>query len=342
MSKDKNIVLITGSFPPNICGVGDYTKSLLDELVKSSSEFNFLMFYRERWEFKYVFKYYRELRELRSRVVHLQYPTEGFKYSIVPLLLFVLNLCSAKIVTLHELSSRNLLAYIYSQILVLFADYVIVTNSLEAAHAKRFLLINKGKVRVVPIGSNISASPGASRIMEERDIDLAYFGHIRPLKGLEEFLALVKADNSIKKRRVAIIGQKLDSYSSFFGEICDQAVQLNIHLFVNYDESQTSDLLSKTKLVYLPFPDGVSLRRGSLLAALMNGCNIVSTHSPFEEFNRQLGQYFFLAENRQEAVGMIEGLLSGNVSPKPISEIFRKSFAWERIAAKHLGIYREA
>lgn len=329
-----NILLITGSYPPKVCGVGDYTFKLLSYL-KQSRDFSFDVFIKSEWSLKFFPKYLKALKATKSDFFHLQYPTEGYGYSMVPLLLIAFLPRKKTIVTVHELSNRNFLAYVYTLMLIFFARKVIVSNELERKHTCRFLL-NKHKVVVIPIASNIKASEFASRKMEDRTVDLACFGHIRPLKGIEDFIETVSILPGEPK--ALIIGQSLKKYEDYFTDIKQKSDKMNIEVIANREEPGIADILANVKIAYLPFPDGVSNRRGSLLACIQNGCVIITRPSKFEQFNVFFSKYCYLVETNEEAGALITDLLKSEYSLKNTSNII-KTFSWQNVVKEHFALY---
>lgn len=332
--KLKKILLVTGSYPPKHCGVGDYTYKLFEYLNKTD-KFNLELFYRSDWSFKYYLKYLRELLSTKSDLYHFQYPTEGYGYSLLPLLLIVSLIRKKTIVTIHEISSRNKLAYIYTQLIIFFSNKIIVSNRLEEKHARRFVFYNK-KILVIPISSNIQESKLSSTIFQDRETDLAYFGHIRPLKGIESFLHSISHFN--KKIKIKLVGQVLEKYVDFFDKINIEAHELHVEMVLNKEENEVADILSQVKIVYLPFPDGISNRRGTLLASIQNGCVVVSTKSTIQDFNDFFEKYCYLVDTNQEAILIIERLLKGEIMPKEPKDI-KYVFSWENVVDEHLKVY---
>lgn len=334
MKNKIKIVFVTGSYPPQFCGVGDYTFKLLSCLNKKE-EFSFDLFYKSEWSLKYFLKYFKELLFKKADFYHFQYPTEGYGYSLLPLFLIFLLPRKNTVITIHELSSRNLLAYIYTLLLVFFSKTVIVSNELEKKHASRFLF-NSNKIKVIPIASNINASDFSKNKFVDREIDLAYFGHIRPLKGIEDFIETVSF--LPKNREVALIGQSLKNYELFFDEIKEKSEKLKIKVIANKEANEVADILSNVKIVYLPFPDGVSNRRGTLLASIQNGCLVVSTESEYGKFNIFFGEYCYLVKSNTEAVLIIEKLLNGAYVVKDTDKI-KDIFSWDNVTNEHVNIY---
>lgn len=333
MKKTKKILIMTGSYPSDVCGVGDYTHNLINQLKKNDSVID--LFYKDEWSIKSYKKYLKELLSQKADFYHLQYPTEGYGYSLVPLLLLLSLARKKTVVTLHELSSRNRLAYIYSQLLVFFSNKVIVTNSLEEKHARRFLF-NANKVHVIPIASNIQKSTFSDVAFKERTVDLAYFGHIRPIKGIESFIHAVSLLEG--KFNVQLIGQALERYLDFFNGIKIKAEELNVEMVVDKEENEVANILSNVKIMYLPFPDGVSNRRGTLLASIQNGCVVVSKKSDMEDFNVFFEKYIYLVDSDEEAADVIQKLLKEELPPKDLTQA-KNIFSWDNVVSKHLRVY---
>lgn len=336
MEHKKNVVLITGSYPPDYCGVGDYSSKLFNNL-EVLNQCNVELFYRSKWGIKYFFNYLKELTAKKASIFHLQYPTEGYGYSMVPLMLIICLRLYGKItiVTIHELSSRNKAAYIYTQLMLLFSSKVIVSNVLECKHANRFVF-KRNKVFIIPIASNIKKSNLSETNFSNRDVDLAYFGHIRPIKGIEGFITAIELLG--KNHKVQLIGQSLPKYNDFFETIARKAQSLKIEMIIDKEEHIVSDLLSNIKIVYLPFPDGVSNRRGTLLASIQNGCVVISKKSNIQEFNDFFEKYIYLVDTDDEAVVLIQKLLKYELLPKDTTHA-KQLFTWDNVVSKHLEIY---
>jgi glycosyltransferase involved in cell wall biosynthesis len=330
----KKILLITGAYPPNHCGVGDYTAKFY-EYLKKEDNLTVGLFYKSDWSLKCYFKYLKQLFSTKSDVYHFQYPTEGYGYSMLPLLLLVSLFRKKTVLTVHELSSRNILAYVYTQLLMFFSNRVIVSNSFEQNHARR-LAFKSEKVSVIPIASNIQKSNFVEIDFKEREVDLAYFGHIRPIKGIENFIHTVSLLD--RNYRVQLIGQALEKYIVFFEEIKIKAELMNVEMIVDKDENDVADLLSNVKIVYLPFPDGVSNRRGTLLASIQNGCVVVSKKSCIQDFNVFFENYVYLIDSDEEAVDVIQKLLRGELLPKELSQI-KNVFSWNNVVSEYLRVY---
>lgn len=272
-----SILIITGSYPPDICGVGDYTYKL--KMADQDDQIH--IYYSNKWSITSLYHHIREICKRKIDIINMQYPTQGYGWSIVPHLLCIyFSIFTSKkfSVTIHEQSQLSLKARIAQFFIILFANKIIFTNEFERLYAiKRYPGI-KQRSQVIKIFSNISSASVINKI-EDREYDIVNFGHIRPRKGLEKFIA--EMSKISKNYNIVIAGQIPFGYEEYFDKIKDNALRNNIKILTNLKDCDVSYLLNNTKLVYLPFPDGASERRGSLLASLANGAVVVSSKGAF-------------------------------------------------------------
>lgn len=270
-------LMITGSYPPDICGVGDYTSCFMNAADKSKWQ----LYYSKDWHLSSIIRKIQEINRYNAEAIVMQYPTQGYGWSLLPLLLcWYYSIFTNKtfIVVLHEFSQRTLKAKLVTS-LFRFANRIIFTTNYEKSYAERCFKFSKKKSSVVKIISNIEAVEKSDlKQWDEREIDIAFFGHLAPNKGLEDFFNVVQS--IFQKRntvRIAIIGQIQDDYKNYYNsllqryEFTSQCAQ-----FYNKPSAEVSSLLNNTKIVFLPFPDGISERRGSFLAAISNGAVVLS------------------------------------------------------------------
>jgi len=277
MRNNFNVLMIVGSYPPDMCGVGDYTYNLMN----SSKANKWKLYYSKEWNLNTLFNKISEINKFKPEIIILQYPTQGYGWSIVPHILCILYsaFSSRKFVTvLHELSNQSLKAKIAEYIFLLFSNRIIVTNDFEKKYAISIcpFIVNR-RISVARIYSNIKAVSIIPKTVD-RSIDLVYFGHIRPNKGINEFINFIQElRNKNLNYKVALIGQVLPEYAAFYNELASNIRQLNINTHINKTSEEVSILLSDSKFAFFPFPDGLSERRGSFIAAALNGVIMIST-----------------------------------------------------------------
>ena len=275
-----NLIIITSVYPPDYCGVSDYTFNLMQTEVGKTWQ----LFYEKDWKLKKIFSIIKKINQLSAKTVNLQYPSMGFKHSIVPHLLCVYYAITKKkifTVTIHEYSQFHLKGKIASALLYLFASKFIFTTQYEKDEVTKTFPRVISRSKIIKIRSNIHSVNILPEVLERKH-DLGYFGFISPRKGLEQFLQTAE---TIKKTNyhydIFIMGKIQPHHQEYAKETIDKANSLNISVILDSSEKYVAEILSQTKIMFLPFFDGISERRGSFLAAAESECVIVSTKGKF-------------------------------------------------------------
>lgn len=256
----------------------------------------------------------RCVARLAPEIVHIQYQTGAYgmhpAINLLPWRLRQLRPRPAVVVTLHDLRLPYLLpradrlrAWVTAR-LCADADAVIVTNAADAralgggASFSRELYSPTSAIAtplsIIPIGSNITPAPppGYDRAAWRRQLDcqpddmlIGYFGLLSRTKGVLELLAALArlpADGH-RRYRLLIIGgaAPLPDDQRYAAEIQQfiAAHQLGarVQLTGPCAAAEVSAHLLATDMVVLPFSDGASYRRGSLLAALAHARPTITT-----------------------------------------------------------------
>lgn len=277
------MIIITGTYPPARCGVGDYVQNLLN----TSTGKKWKLFYRTCWKLNKLKTYISDLKKETDEVINFQYPTVGYGTSIVPHLLAlyaVVCLHKRLYITLHEYSQLGWKGKLAISILFPFAHDIIFTTSFEMECAKRYNpWLRKG--HVVKIRSNIPAAK-TSKSISARKYDVGYFGYIRPQKGIEQFISV--ADCLQKEgKQVYVMGQTQPEFGWYNEPILKDLTNKGIHHYGDLTQEEVAQKLSDTKIVYLPFPDGLSERRGSFLAAVVNGAVVISQAGKYTSYDQK-------------------------------------------------------
>lgn len=239
-----------------------------------------------------------------------------------------------------------------------FAERVITTTETD-----RQCLGQRGIDAIsIPIGSNIvsrSLTPEERRARRQKrgygddDLVLAYFGFLNQSKGVVELLrALHQLSQSRPTTQLLMIGARVgasDATNNDYAQKVEAAIhkhhlEARVQWTGNEPDEEVAADLNACDMLVLPFLDGASLRRGTLMAGLANGCAIVTTtpQSPLPE----------LADGRDllfAPVGNIAGLVAAvqRVADNPaLAATLRDHararshlFTWPEIARAHLTLY---
>ena len=331
------VALIVGDNHTPYCGVKNYAHSLAQALAQRDIEAHVLA--PEDWGSKSVMRFTRELRKDDYDIVHLQYPSIGYRGSLFPHLLGFMRVANTSVVTIHEYSALPRVQQISMQLFRGTARTLIFCSHYEQSLYNRHLQTVGARQIIIPIGSNIPAASTSG----SRDATVVYFGQIRPNKGIEQFLELAK--RSIEPKRpfeFHIIGSAPRAHHSYMSDLrrnAPQAVKWSIDL----DFSKVSEVLAASFAAYLPFPDGVSERRGSMLAALTNGLPVLSTIGAATP--PEMLPLFLPTRSSGEALSLLDQL---SKDPDRCSEMCVASkthaarYAWNSIAAQHVLAYQDA
>ena len=303
------MILVTGTYPPEKCGVADYSYCLLNSTEGKTTSWELM--HTKDLSFKGLKQTIKEICRSNHHAINIQYPSRMYANSLLPHLLCIyLRLFTSKcvIVTIHEYTQFGWKGRLCSLILFLFANKIIFTNEFERGAAIKKLSFIQKKSKVIKIFSNISESKNIKKI-SERTYDIGYFGYIRPLKGIENFIETIAKVKKTTKHNINayILGETWPELKEYTEKIRNMADEASVVIMEGRSDSEVADILADTKIAYLPYPDGLSERRGSYLAFVRNLALIVSTEGPFvtESQRRSLRVI-----NEEDAVEELNKMLS--------------------------------
>ncbi len=301
------IGMIAGEYPPARGGVGAYTRILARALVEQGHDLFILstpdaeesdrslqLDKIDSWSFGCWRQVNAWAKKNALEIVNLQYQTAAFKMS--PYIHFIPQHVSAApvVTTFHDLR----VPYLFPKAgalrekivwhLAKTSDGVIVTNEEDEAQVS-----NLPDYVMIPIGSNIEAPYVDAETIQEwrRKLQqgneqlIVFFGLINASKGLDVLVdALKNLLTAGENARLVIVGDTGSSDPTNIGvqqAITEQIVALGISHQVTWTgylaDALVAAALNAADVIALPFRDGASYRRGSLMAAVQQGCAIVTT-----------------------------------------------------------------
>lgn len=325
------LLIYTGSYPDDKCGVGDYVYNLNQEIKKINS-----VDVVKLSLFELIYKII--LNRKLIKLINIQYPSIGFSTNKIsafkPHIAFIIaKLFGLKTsITLHELSSLSRRAQYFLKIFN-FADHIIFTTQYEKNIGEK-TLFNSAKTRLIPIASNI---PSCQK--KEKKFNLVHFGIISKGKGIEEFIWIIRELNNNKiKFRSALIGYVPGTDNNYANSIIEQCTEQNCELLLNKSATEISTLLAETDMAILPYPDGISERRGTALAAMINRVLVFSLRGKFSaEFeniallgndkNDLLSKVLYRINNMDDLAEVIEDAYE-----------YSEKRNWQSIAQLYMGL----
>ncbi len=327
------IAIITGSYPPDTCGIGDYTAQLVNALVKKGTATEVIC--RENWSLRNISEVLKSIHAVKPDIIHIQYPTAGFGKKLTPQLL---SLMMPSVITIHEVTKAHILRKLSLYPFAIRSRHIVFTTPFERSFSIRSAPWISGRSSVIPVGSSIRTAPENS----VRDHDcIVYFGLFRPNKGIEDVFTLASL---VKKRGlpffVRMVGKPFPEGSDYSRELYRRSKELPIEWDIDLPEDSIAGLLAQSGTAYMPFPDGASGRRTSLLALLANGVATITTrgsHTP-----DALDRSVLFAENPEKALRMAETIRADGDLRKRLSDngrAYAELFSWDTIAARHIQLY---
>lgn len=297
------VLLVTGSFPPMKCGVGDYTASLAEALSRQEdAEVAVLTRVEGRasevdpkvqvnavvkdWGMADLPRIIGVLRGSRPDVVHLQFPTQGYRGRVPWLLPLLVGATGVTTVQtwheyLHEAGSNwrdFAIAIAPSLISVVREDYG------EKIPRRYRWLLGGRTFHYIPSASSIptvlvDTSERAS-IREKwgsqgRSL-VAYFGFLYEHKGIDLLFQIADP----QKDHLVILGEfdRRDPYQDRIWQLANQGAWRGRAEIAGFQPSrEVSRLLAVADAVVLPFRKGGGEWNTSLLAARAQGTFVLTT-----------------------------------------------------------------
>jgi glycosyltransferase involved in cell wall biosynthesis len=303
------IGIIAGEYPPMQGGVGAYTAVLARHLAATGHEIHLFSTQDARsdefpltntlirWDYHSLSAIRAWSQETKLDILNLQFQTAAFGMS--PFIHFLPDFVRdiPLVTTFHDLrfpylfpKAGPLRDWIVMHLAKTSAG-VIVTNHEDAARIDKLPCW-----RLIPIGSNIlrelpsifdTAAWRKRAGASEGDLLLAFFGLINRSKGLDTLLTSLAElrQNGIPVRLVivgGVAGTSDATNTAYITEMERQISQLGLQDDVYRtgfldDEIAVGSYLRASDAVVLPFTDGASFRRGSLMAAIHYFCPIITT-----------------------------------------------------------------
>ncbi len=373
--------LVTGEYPPMQGGVGDFTGELARALADHGVETHVITAARgagqgvsgvtvhpvmRSWSFLSLWRLRLLARRLKVDLLNLQYQAAAYRLS-APIHFLPWAAGVPVVVTFHDLR----VPYLFPKAgrlrpaaithLARSAAGVIVTDPGDADELQR-----RGGVRrlaQIPIGSNIqpAAPEGYQRDawraglgVRPDELLLGYFGFLNASKGGDILIsALSILDDRQTPAKLLLIGGPVGASdgtnAAFEAQIERQIARHDLGRRIVrtgfVEASAVSGHLLACDAIVLPYRDGVSFRRGSLLAALAHGCAVITTQPSRQLPQLHDGENIRLVppESAPALVLAITELINAPGLRARLGQgalALAANFGWDAIASHTLDFYR--
>ena len=320
-----------------------------------------------RWGWRIWGKVARLAREIRADWIHVQYQTAAFgmhpAINLAPAVWRRQGLAVAW--TYHDL----LVPYLFpkagswlrrwiTERPAFTSRFVVVTNEGD----RRRLSGRVANLAKIPIGSNV---PGQLLTPEERrqrrtrrgygeeELVVGYFGFLNRSKG---GLTLVRTLHELVRGGVnahlLMIGERVGASDptnyAYLQEVEGLIRTLGLERRVQWTgrqpDGEVSADLGACDVLFMPYEDGASLRRGTLMAGLANGCPVVTTtpQAPLPELVDGRDLLFVPPGDPVAGARAIRRIAADAELAQRLRENARERsllFRWESIARRHRTLY---
>jgi glycosyltransferase involved in cell wall biosynthesis len=233
-------------------------------------------------------------------------------------------------------------------------DLTIATNGGDYTHLK-------GRARnlaAIPIGSNIHAPITDERTRQAwrstqgyaaESLVIGYFGFLNHTKGgLDLVKVAARLLPTLPTLHLLMIGEQVGAsdptnyayLQQVKGLIEMRGLTARVKWTGPLPNAEVSAALSACDLLLMPYADGASLRRGTLMAGLAHGCAIVTTTpaAPIPELVAGRDLIYVPAGNIEAAAHAVQALVADPprlAALRHHARLASSQFTWESIAAAH-------
>lgn len=356
------VLLVTGSFPPMRCGVGDYSYSLAKALAVAPEihvgvltsvsggkmgKIDGIEIFPviKKWGLIEALKIIKIIRHWSPDIVHIQYPTQGYSNGFLPWVLPIIAFMLRKKVvqTWHEGYGRRsapkllLKAIIPGGLVVVRPQY---KDSLPIS--LRWALWNKQYVFI----RNASPFPKID-LDEKTKVDLreqylkgqkrliVFFGFVYPNKGAELLFEIADPDSD----QIVIAGEIVEA-SEYQQKIMKLATakpwlgKVTVTGFLL--PADIAALLAISDAVVLPYRVGGGEWNTSIHAAVLQGTFVITTSMSRHGYDEKLNTFYAKVDEVQE----MKSALDTYSGTRRKNDPYFDRDEWKEIANKHISLYR--
>jgi len=355
------VLLVTGSFPPMVCGVGDYTEALAGALAgragtevavltSSGAESGGGKPYQvfpviEEWSPAEFGKVRDIVRSWRPDVIHIQYPTQGYKGSLARKLpVYLLRLWVPVIQTWHEylppdtrFTRRELTRAVRpGGVIVVRPDYrqhLPWWYRLLMVHRRMELIPNAPTIPRAVL-SDAERAEVRRRYAPEGKALLVFFGFLFEHKGIDDLFRILDP----ARHHLVLAGDVKDWDPYQVGLLRrvrapPLAGQVSVTGFL--PSAEVARLLAAADAIVLPYRGGGGDWNTSLKAAMLQGTFILTTSTGRHGYDAAENVYYARPGDLED----LGEALARHVGQRNVGDPEKLVPTWPSIAERHLTFY---
>jgi glycosyltransferase involved in cell wall biosynthesis len=354
------ILLVTGSYPPMKCGVGDYTGHLAEALgmqegvtiavltdlsaVSSTAKRGVTLFpIVNGWTLSCAAPILRTALRWKPDLVHIQFPTQGYKGRFLSYQLPILARAAGfpVVQTWHEYKPVGSVTVFLNALLT--RGFVVVRPDFESNSSswfrwifrhKPFLFIpNAPTIPVVPMTEEQRQSVRRGIAPEAKRL-LTYFGFVSRAKGVDTLF-----DMADPARDHIVLVCDLDASDPCHAAILERTRSIpwrgNVTVTGFLPPGDVARILAVSDAAVFPFREGGGEWNTSLQGAVAQGTFVLTTSREHRGFEADRNTYFAVPGD----IGEMRDALARHMGRRALSR--DPSSAWDSIAREHVRFYRD-
>lgn len=356
------VLLVSGSLPPDVCGVGDYTHSLANALATipgneiavltsatdaigpdlTGRKYEVLRPVR-RWNVTEARIAFSAIKAWQPDIVHVQHPTQGYGNGWLPSLIeLIATFVGARTVrTWHEGFTKRQAFRLIAQSIT-GGPYIVVRPDFDRYVSRLLRPLVKRRHRTLVLSTSAiprsllageSLAKHRAEIIEDAMRLIVFFGFIHPKKGIER---IFDAANPVTDK-IVIAGQdQVDpEYTALIASIVDSpAWRGRAKMLGVLPADKVADLLAVADVVALPFVDGGGIWNSSIHAAVNQGTAVITTTVEEAPLSAEGLVQYVRAGDAQALQRAFNTLPRWNAKPSHV-----EADGWARVAREHQQVY---
>lgn len=371
MSASPRILLISGDFPPQLSGIGDYSEKLAGAMAKLGADVTVLTAQGEsdavdrpykvrreiaRWDWAHRKNVLEIVREYD--VAHIQYPSFNYGRSMMINMLphLISRHCpnTRSLVTIHDFRVMRWRWRARVSPMLWGIDGLIHVDPKDWPWLKSWMPLRNPPREVVAIAANAEPVPctpeDRKRWRQELGFTddetiVAFFGVLYPHKGLPELHAAIRSLRSKGKKVKLLAMGDFDRTEDWRAPMEAELREPHCVWVQGAPLDRVSECLHASDLSALPFHSGASTNRGSMLATLSHGLPTITTNGPCTP--PDLGQMFDMDLVPVESAPALEQSIERLMNDETVRNRMRKNsldtmakMSWPAVARQTVDFYQ--